>query len=155
MPANDDDGVLRMPPTAGAIGDDGLRRGDRPAMTASPEAAGAACPRLDALPSRELGGRLRVAEATTRKSRRLGLARLDELPPELALYFRRCRQIHTVTMRFPLDLIWLDKRGNVVRVDRDVPPWRLKTCLRARSVVEAGAGTADAFIAAGVGAVVA
>ena len=112
-----------------------------------------ACPRLDGLPSRELDGGLRVAEATTRKVRRKGLAALDELPPQLALYFPRCRQIHTVTMRFNLDLIWLDKGGNVVRVDRDVPPWRLKTCLRARHVVEAGAGTADAFIAAGVATV--
>ena len=53
-------------------------------------------------------------------------------------------------MRFPLDLIWLDKAGAVVRVDRDVPPRRLKTCLKARSVVEANAGTADAFVAAGL-----
>ncbi len=111
----------------------------------------AACPRLDGLPSRELPSGLRVAEATTRKVRRKGLGGLDELPRELALHFPRCRQIHTVTMRFPLDLIWLGKHGDVVRVDRDVPRWRLKTCLRARSVVEAGAGTADAFIAAGVG----
>jgi uncharacterized membrane protein (UPF0127 family) len=58
-------------------------------------------------------------------------------------------------MRFDLDLIWLDKRGNVVRVDRDVPAWRLKTCLRAKHVVEAAAGPADAFIAAGVGSVAA
>jgi uncharacterized membrane protein (UPF0127 family) len=111
--------------------------------------------RLDGLPTRELEGGLRVAEATTRKVRRKGLAALDALPRDLALYFPRCRQIHTVTMRFNLDLIWLDKRGNVVRVDRDVPAWRLKTCLRAKHVVEAGAGTADAFIAAGVGSVAA
>jgi uncharacterized membrane protein (UPF0127 family) len=55
-------------------------------------------------------------------------------------------------MRFSLDLIWLDRRGHVVRVDRDVPPGRMKSCLRARSVVEAGAGTGDAFLAAGLGA---
>ena len=49
-------------------------------------------------------------------------------------------------MRFPLDLIWLDKRGHVVRIDRNVPPRRFKSCLRARSVIEARAGTADAFV---------
>jgi uncharacterized membrane protein (UPF0127 family) len=53
-------------------------------------------------------------------------------------------------MRFALDLIWLGKHGQVVRIDRDVPPRRLRTCLRARSVVEANAGQADAFIAAGL-----
>jgi hypothetical protein len=31
-----------------------------------------------------------------------------------------------------------------------VPPRRLKVCLRARSVVEANAGTADEFVAAGL-----
>ena len=53
-------------------------------------------------------------------------------------------------MRFPLDLIWLDKAGQVVRIDPSVPPRRLKTCLRARSVIEARGGTADAFVAAGL-----
>jgi uncharacterized membrane protein (UPF0127 family) len=114
-------------------------------------ASAEACPRLDGLPARELPGGLRVAEATTRRSRMKGLAKLDGLPPALALHIPRCRSVHTVTMRFPLDLIWLDRRGQVVRVDRDVPPRRLKSCLRARSVVEAGAGTADAFLAAGLG----
>ena len=122
-------------------------------MTANSAPAASACPRLDGLPGRDLPGGLRVAEATTRKVRRKGLGGLDELPPGLALFFPRCRSVHTVTMRFALDLIWLDKRGEVVRVDRRVPRWRLKSCLRARSVVEAGAGTADAFIAAGVGSV--
>jgi uncharacterized membrane protein (UPF0127 family) len=51
-------------------------------------------------------------------------------------------------MRFPLDLIWLGKDGEIVRVDRDVPRNRLVTCLRARSVVEANAGAADEFVAA-------
>jgi uncharacterized membrane protein (UPF0127 family) len=111
-----------------------------------------ACPRLDGLPARELRGGLRVAEATTRRSRMKGLAKLDALPPALALHIPRCRSVHTVAMRFALDLIWLDRDGRVVRVDRDVPPGRMRSCLRARSVVEAGAGTGDAFLAAGLGA---
>ena len=40
-----------------------------------------------------------------------GLAKLDELPETLALHIPRCRSVHTFTMRFPLDLIWLDKAG--------------------------------------------
>ena len=113
-------------------------------------ASAEACPRLDGLPARELPGGLRVAEAATRKSRIKGLAKLDSLPPTLALHIPRCRSVHTVTMRFALDLIWLDKDGEVVRIDPAVPPRRLKTCLRARAVVEANAGTADRFVAAGL-----
>jgi uncharacterized protein len=107
-------------------------------------------PRLDGLPGRDLPGGLRVAEASTRSARMKGLARLDDMPPTTALHIPRCRSVHTFTMRFPLDLIWLDKAGHVVRVDPRVPPRRLKSCLRARSVVEARGGTADAFLAAGL-----
>jgi hypothetical protein len=109
-----------------------------------------ACPRLDGLPGRDLPGGLRVAEAQSRAARMKGLAKLDEMPATTALHIPRCRSVHTFTMRFPLDLIWLDKAGHVVRVDPQVPPRRLKSCLRARSVVEARGGTADTFLAAGL-----
>lgn len=95
-----------------------------------------------------MAGGLRIVEARTRRARGRGLARMDALPAELALLLAPCRSIHTFGMRFPLDLIWLDGAGQVVRVDRDVPPRRLRTCLRACSVVEARGGCADAFVAA-------
>ena len=102
--------------------------------------------RLDALPGRDLPGGLRVVEARTRAERAKGLARLDAMPPGLALHIPRCRSVHTFGMRFALDLIWLDRAGAVVRVDRGVPPRRVRTCLRARSVTETAAGGADAFL---------
>ena len=119
-------------------------------MAAASSASAEACPRLDGLPGRDLPGGLRVAEADSRAARMKGLARLDAMPERLALHIPRCRSVHTFTMRFPLDLIWLGKDGSVVRVD---PPSRRagsSTCLRARSVIEANAGTADAFVAAGL-----
>jgi hypothetical protein len=80
----------------------------------------------------------------------LGLAKLDALPEDEALHIPKCRSVHTFTMRFPLDLIWLDRAGQPVRIDRDVPPRRVKGCLRARSVVECNAGRAGTFLAAGL-----
>jgi uncharacterized protein len=112
--------------------------------------AGARCQRLDALPARELAGGLRVARAERRADRMKGLAKLESMPAGYALQIPRCRSVHTFTMRFPLDLIWLGKDGRAVRVDRAVPPNRVKLCVRARSVVEANAGAADAFLAAGL-----
>lgn len=106
--------------------------------------------RLDALPLRELRGGLRVAMAHNRAARVKGLARMDALPASYALQIPRCPSVHTFTMRFSLDLIWLDRDGTIVRIDRDVPPRRFRTCLRARSVVECNAGTADVFVAAGL-----
>jgi uncharacterized protein len=108
------------------------------------------CERLDALPARELPGGLRVARAERRPERMRGLAKLDAMPAGYALLIPRCRSVHTFTMRFPLDLIWLDRHGRPVRVDRDVPPRRMKSCWRARSVVEVNAGSAEEFLAAGL-----
>lgn len=103
--------------------------------------------RFDSFPARDLPGGLRIVEAATRRARGKGLARLDEMPETLALHLVPCRSIHTFGMRFALDLIWLDRAGDVVRVDTGVPPRRLRTCLRARSVLEVRAGNADRFLA--------
>jgi hypothetical protein len=85
--------------------------------------------------------------ATTRSARARGLAGRAALGPDEALHIPRCRSVHTFGMRFALDLVWLDGGGRVVRVDRAVPARRVRACLRARSVVEVGAGRADAYLA--------
>jgi hypothetical protein len=105
--------------------------------------------RFAGLPAHELGDH-RVVVAATRASRIRGLSKLPALPPRTGLHIPRCRSVHTFHMRFALDLIWLDRDGAVVRVDRDVPAHRMRTCLRARSVVECDAGAAEGFLAAGV-----
>jgi uncharacterized membrane protein (UPF0127 family) len=107
--------------------------------------------RLAGLAVAELPGGLHVHVARTWRQRRVGLGRLDELPCDRALHILRCPAVHTIGMRFPLDLVWLDRRGAVVRVDRDVPPGRQRVCLRARSVVECRGGSADTFLNAGIG----
>ena len=104
--------------------------------------------RLEALERRALPGGLTLLVAGDRRSRRGGLAHLDELPAGHALLFERCRSIHTLGMRFALDLLWLDADGSLLRLDENVTARRLRTCLRARAVVEAPAGTGRRFAAA-------
>jgi len=69
-------------------------------------------------------------------ARLLGLAGLRSLPPGVGLLLPRTRSVHTAGMRFALDLLWLDRAGRVVRVDRGVPPWRVRGCRAASQVVE-------------------
>jgi uncharacterized protein len=107
-------------------------------------------PRLARLPSHPLPGGLIVVEARSRRARALGLAGLRDLPAHVALLIARCRSVHTIGMRFALDLVWLDEAGTPVRIDRMVTPGRLRTCRAARAVLETRAGAADAFIAAGL-----
>ena len=104
--------------------------------------------RLQGLERRPLPGGLTLLVAGGRRSRALGLARLDALPAGHALLFERCRSVHTAGMRFALDLLWLDAAGAIVRIDHAVAPRRLRTCVRARAVVEARAGEGDRFAAA-------
>lgn len=94
---------------------------------------------------------LLVIEARSHRSRRRGLSRLDALPAEQALHIPQTPSVHTFGMRFALDLIWLDGTGNLVRVDRDVAPRRMRFCRSGRAVIECNGGHADAFLAAGVG----
>jgi uncharacterized membrane protein (UPF0127 family) len=77
--------------------------------------------------------------AVSRRARLLGLALLAGIPDGAGLLIPRCRSVHTVGMRFPLDLTWLDARARVVRVDRAVRPWRIVTCKEAAAVVESRA----------------
>jgi uncharacterized protein len=108
--------------------------------------------RFAGAPGAALAGGLTVIEAKTRKTRRRGLARLDGFPRDHALLIPQCPAVHTFGMRFALDLIWLRRDQTVARVDRGVPPNRMRGCARARSVIETVAGQADAFLAAGIGA---
>jgi uncharacterized protein len=80
--------------------------------------------------------------------RRRGLARMEPMPTDHALHIVGTNSVHTFGMRFALDLVWLGREGRVVRIDTNVPARRVKTCLRARSVIEACAGHGDRFAAA-------
>ena len=86
-----------------------------------------------------------VRRADTFGTRLRGLA-LRRAAPE-PLYFPRCRSVHTIGMRFRLDLIWVDADGETVRVDRHVGPWRTRSCREAYGVIECEAGRADAVLA--------
>jgi uncharacterized membrane protein (UPF0127 family) len=97
--------------------------------------------RLARLPVRRAHGLL-VHDATTVRARLLGLAGLRSLAPGHALWLPRTRSVHTFGMRFALDLVWLDGVGNVVRIDRAVPPGRVRSCRAARSVLEVAATAA-------------
>ncbi|MBF6621820.1 MAG: DUF192 domain-containing protein [Patulibacter sp.] len=82
----------------------------------------------------------RIERARTRRERARGLLGRSGLAPRHGLWIGT-RSVHMVGMRFAIDLIWIDRRGAVRRVDRDVRPGRMRTCLAASGgVVEVGAG---------------
>src|SRR4051795_2286141 len=92
--------------------------------------------RLQRLPGRTLDDGLVVHEATTLRARLLGLAWLRGVPPGHALLIPDCRSVHTFGMRFPLDVTFLDERGQPLRVERRVPARRVLGCRGAFAVLE-------------------
>jgi uncharacterized protein len=82
-----------------------------------------------------------VHEACGFRARFLGLAFLD--PGDGALLIRRCRSVHTFGMRFPLDVVFVDRDWRVVRLVRDVGPRRFVSCRDAAAVIEVAAGEGD------------
>jgi uncharacterized protein len=84
--------------------------------------------------SRVLGREVRVARGLP--ARLLGLALLSRRRAGPGLLIPRCRAVHTIGMRFPLDLVFLDARHRPVRVLPGVGPWRLAACPQAWAVLE-------------------
>lgn len=87
----------------------------------------------------ELGNRIETADRGPR--RRKGLLGRDGLAPGQGLWIVPCEAVHTFAMRFPIDLVYLDRRRRVLKVRHSVPPGRISACLRAHSVIELPAGT--------------
>ncbi|MCL5058868.1 MAG: DUF192 domain-containing protein [Actinobacteria bacterium] len=59
-----------------------------------------------------------------------------------ALVLRPCRSVHTFFMRFNIDSVFLDRRGMVVYLIKDMPPFRISPVVRKASlVVELPGGT--------------
>jgi uncharacterized protein len=106
------------------------------------------CKRLRRLPVATVLGR-EVAVAQGLRVRLLGLANLDREQAGPGLLIPHCSSVHTFGMRFPLDLYFLGKDGEVVSVRRLVPARRLAFCRRARAVLElpdAGGGEISAAV---------
>jgi uncharacterized membrane protein (UPF0127 family) len=83
--------------------------------------------------------------AKTFFARGLGLMFRSRLPENGGLLIYHCNGIHMMFMRFPIDAVFVDKRGVVVKLYRKLPPWigLVPLVWRADRVAELPAGTID------------
>lgn len=72
-----------------------------------------------------------------------GLLGRRELPDGEGILLRPASSIHMAFMRFPIDAVFLAKDLTVLRVVRDLAPWRMAAKFRAHSVLELPAGTCE------------
>ena len=92
------------------------------------------------------GTRTRLASrafvACTLRARLIGLLGRPALPEGDALVFPGCNSIHTFGMRFPIDVVFVDRSWRVVDVREAMRPWRIATPVwKAWGVVEMAAGS--------------
>lgn len=88
-----------------------------------------------------LGDSIEVAGTGAKRNK--GLLGRDSLPDGEGLWIVPCEAIHMFFMRFPIDVVFLDKKKRVVKIAANLKPWRLAGSLRAKSVLELPAGTAE------------
>jgi uncharacterized membrane protein (UPF0127 family) len=81
-----------------------------------------------------------VAATTLRRTK--GLLGRNGLASDEGMLIRPASSIHTFFMRFPIDVVFLDRALVVRKVAAHVKPWRLVFARRAREVLELPAGEA-------------
>ena len=83
----------------------------------------------------------RVEMAETARERARGLLGRSSLPQGQTMWLAPCRSIHTIGMRFAIDVAFLDRDARVVAISEQLPSFRLAWGgWRARGVLEFAAG---------------
>jgi hypothetical protein len=83
----------------------------------------------------------RADMATTSVKRRTGLLKHTGLEPGEGLWIAPCESIHTFAMKFPIDVIFLNKKKQILKTRQNMVKSRIAFSLRAYSVLELPAGT--------------
>lgn len=96
--------------------------------------------RLDGEGARVVVRRCELADGFFSRFR--GLLGRHGLEPGEGLLLSPSSSVHTMFMRFPIDVVFLDRGLKVVAVSAAVRPWRLAGSKGARHVLELGAGEA-------------
>lgn len=83
----------------------------------------------------------KVHMAKNFSSRLKGLMFSPPLKDQNCLWISKCKSIHTCFMKFSLDVVFVDKKLKVIKIIKNLKPWKLTGIyLKADSVFEFNAG---------------
>ena len=86
-----------------------------------------------------IGDRITVADTSLRRI--VGLLDRSELSAGEGLWIRPSSGVHTIGMRFPIDVVGLDRNHRVIKLWENLRPYRITSVSAAlRSVVELPSG---------------
>ncbi len=81
--------------------------------------------------------------ADTASARNRGLLKHSGLEAGEGLWIVPCEGVHTIGMKFPIDVVFLNRKRKVVKIRRTMGKWRFALCLRGHSVLELPAGMCE------------
>ena len=88
-----------------------------------------------------LADNVRLARTHWTRMRGLIGTNNSDFRPGQALWIVPCRGVHTFAMRFPLDLVYLDRERRVIDLQENLAPWRFSPLnFHAQSVMELAVG---------------
>lgn len=84
-----------------------------------------------------------VLVANDSRTRRTGLLRHTKLEPGEGLWIVPCEAVHTFGMKFAIDVVFLSRKKQILKIRKNMSVRRISICLRAHSVLELPAGMID------------
>jgi len=88
----------------------------------------------------ELGDQVEMARSFWKRG--IGLMFRSGLASGAGLVIDPCSSIHTMWMRFPIDVLYVDKDGTINRADEAMKPWRFGPLfVHGKYVIELPPGT--------------
>ena len=83
------------------------------------------------------------ALAVTAWTRTKGLLGRSSLDPDEGLWIQPTGSIHMWFMRFPIDVVYADAEGRVLKLVHGIRPWRMSACRGAKVALELPVGAID------------
>lgn len=88
---------------------------------------------------------LQVEKTETALERTRGLLGKPAMSDNQGFWIAPCNSVHTFGMRYPLDIVYLDRQQQISRIKPHLKPFRVSWYLLARSVIELRAGAVEAL----------
>jgi uncharacterized membrane protein (UPF0127 family) len=82
--------------------------------------------------------------ADTSAKRRTGLLKHASLRTGEGLWIAPTEAVHTIGMKFSIDVLFLNKKRKVLKIRAGMGRWRMALCMRAHSVLELPSGACAA-----------
>ena len=92
-----------------------------------------------------IASRLEIADKPAKRMK--GLLGRSSLSPDEGMLFRPAGAIHMFFMRIPLDVVFCDAELRIVKVVRDLQPWKTAGAKGAKVTIELGVGGAASLSA--------